>query len=95
MNMPKVNKCEVTQCCYNNAQQCHALAITVGDGVLAQCDTFTTACTVKAGDAAATAGVGACKVSVCVHNKNLECAAPSIVVGRGDQPADCLTFKSV
>lgn len=94
MNMPKVKTCEVAQCCYNNGQICHALAITVGDGITPQCDTFTTACQGKGGDSGSTAGVGACKVSICSFNKNLECAAPSISVGRGAQIADCLTFKS-
>ena len=95
MNMPKVNKCDVTQCCYNNNKTCHALAITVGDGTVPRCDTFTTTCKAKGGDAAAVGCVGACKVNICRHNKNLECTASGIMVGRGKQPADCLTFEAV
>jgi hypothetical protein len=42
---------------------------------------------------AAIAGVGACKVSSCAHNSDLECQALSIRVGyHGDHP-DCLTFE--
>ena len=94
MNMPQVKKCDVAQCCYNTNQLCHALAVTIGDGSVAQCDTYMTGCQSKGGYIATTAGVGACKVSICRFNKNLECAAPSIVVGRGAQLADCLTFKA-
>jgi hypothetical protein len=94
MNMPKVNKCDVPQCCYNKDKMCHALAITVGDGTIPRCDTYTTGCKSKAGDSSATAGVGACKVSLCRHNKNLECQASGIMVGRGKDPADCMTFES-
>ena len=90
--MPKVTKCDVSQCCYNNNKVCHALAITVGDDANPRCDTYVTGCKNKAGDAAAMAGVGACKVSLCRHNKNLECQAPAITVGRGSDLADCLTF---
>ncbi len=94
MNMPKVENCQVTECCYNVEQMCHALAITVGgDGAHPACDTYCGSGT-KGGDATAIAGVGACKVSVCTYNQSLECTAPVIDVGRGQDEADCLTFTS-
>ena len=39
--MPKVERCRVTECCYNLSEMCHALAITVGgDGDHPACDTY-------------------------------------------------------
>lgn len=38
------------------------------------------------------AGVGACKVTGCKHNRDFECQAEEIAIGfHGDHP-DCLTF---
>ena len=91
--MPKVNRCDVTQCCYNEKNKCHALAINVGDATIPRCDTYTTACKSKAGDSGATGSVGACKVSICRYNTNLECQAPAITVSRGKHSADCMTFE--
>ena len=93
MDMPKVERCRVTECCYNMQEACHALAITVGgNGSHPACDTY---CDyrVKGGDQSAIAGVGACKVSECVYNQSLACAALGITVGRAQDEADCLTFQ--
>ncbi len=93
MQMPKVQKCEVSQCAYNRSQTCHALAITVGDGAHPACDTFCVASS-KGGDSNATGCVGACKVSICKFNSNLECQAQSItVVNHQQKCADCGTFQ--
>jgi len=92
MKMPNIKKCDVAKCCYNSDGNCHALAITVGDADNPRCDTFTTSCSSKAGDKRSIGKVGACKVSICEHNKNLECSAAGINVGRGKDDADCLTF---
>jgi hypothetical protein len=92
MDMPKIQRCEVIECCYNTDNKCHALAITVGDKI-PRCDTFTTACSSKAGDVSLLGKVGACKVSQCRYNMNLECQAMGINVGRGGDPADCLTYE--
>lgn len=92
MDMAKVLECEVTQCCYNNKKQCHALAITVGDADHPHCDTFFRMQN-KGGDPAATAGVGACKVVSCRYNGEMECQAPGIRVGHLIDDADCQTFQ--
>lgn len=93
MEMPRVETCQVIECCYNLDQMCHALAITVGgDGAHPKCDTYCDYRT-KGGDQAVIAGVGACKVSECEYNQSLECTAPGITVGHAQDQADCLTFE--
>ncbi len=93
MDMPKVEKCQIAECCYNADEMCHALAITIGgDGSHPACDTYCGYRT-KGGDPTLMAGVGACKVSECTYNQSLECTAPAIDVGRGPDQADCLTFR--
>ena len=87
VEVPEITSCAEKQCSYNLDGHCHATAITVGDGTLANCDTFV----VGPGhvrDTVRPAGVGACKVTTCKHNDDLECQAPQIQVGRHD----CLTF---
>lgn len=91
MKMPKVTECDATQCAYNVDRNCHALAITVGDD-RPRCDTYMRSSS-KGGDGKSIAGVGACKVSHCVFNRQLECRATDIHVGPGQDEADCLTFK--
>ena len=92
MEMSKVMKCEVTDCAYNMDSCCRTMAITIGDGVHATCDTF---CHfgIKGGNADCMAGVGACKIAPCMYNNNLECAAPGISIGYQGQEPDCLTFQ--
>jgi len=95
MDMPKIERCRVTECCYNLEQMCHALAITVGGaGDHPACDTYCDL-TAKGGDRSAVGGVGACKVSECRYNQSLECLASGITVGRAQDEAACLTFESV
>lgn len=91
MQMPKVRECGVSDCAYNTHKQCHALAITVGDGMVPHCDTY---CNMspKGGDKSATASVGACKVPSCSHNKSLECQASEICVGYMHNDVECMTF---
>ena len=93
VNMPKITACAVKDCSYNQNQQCHALAITVGGPeAYAACDTYLHAAK-KGGVADVTAGVGACKVDKCSHNKSFECGAPAIKMGLHQGHADCETFK--
>ena len=92
MEMPKVSECMVSGCAYNGEGMCHALAITVGDTLHPQCDTFCQA-PAKGGDMDAIAGVGACKMANCSHNQNLECTASDICVGYHEQEIECLTFS--
>jgi hypothetical protein len=92
MDMSKVERCRVTECCYNRDEMCRALAITVGGGGdHPACDTY---CDygIKGGEASM-AEVGACKVNDCRYNQNLECKASGIVVGPAQDEADCLTFE--
>ena len=93
MEMPKVISCTVTNCAYNTSQVCHAMAITVGDiSNRPKCDTFFQT-SIHGGLKDVTAGVGACKISDCTHNKELECNAQNIKVGMQSGAAECLTFK--
>lgn len=94
MRMPKVKHCKVKDCAYNTDDLCHAIAITIGDeAVHPRCDTFLAVDT-KGGDDHAIAGVGACKVDVCMFNTSFECQAQDILVGFQQAEIDCLTFKS-
>ncbi|WP_202805980.1 DUF1540 domain-containing protein [Actinopolymorpha alba] len=92
--MPVVNSCAAEACAYNREQTCHALAITVGDSRSAQCDTFFGAA-MKGGDPSSIGHVGACKKADCMHNIDLECQAPGIVVGYRESEVDCLTYQPI
>lgn len=92
MDMSKVSHCDISECSYNSSGMCHALAITIGDSDTPNCDTFCSS-QAKGGDMNATAGVGACKTSTCMHNVSLECQASNIRVGYKGGEVDCLTFK--
>jgi hypothetical protein len=91
IEMPLVTECAVRECAYNSGQHCHARAITIGDGLHPACDTFVLS-REHCDDGVKAAGVGACKVSTCVHNRHLECEAPSIRVGYHDDHPDCMAF---
>jgi len=92
MRMPSVMKCEMAACAYNKDEMCHALAITVGGHGCPECDTMIQE-KMEAGDPDAMGSVGACKVSACVHNMKLECAADSIVVRRAGNSAACRMYE--
>lgn len=90
IDMPDVAACDARDCAYNKEGNCHARAITVGDGVHPGCDTF-----LQSRDhsrRADNAGVGACKVKACKHNDDFECQARAIRVGRRQDDVVCLTF---
>lgn len=95
MLMPQVSSCAVEECAYNTDKICHAMAITIGDGVgtgvHAMCDTFFQT-SLFGGAKDQVGGVGACKVPACRFNEDLECMAESVQVGYGQDHADCLTF---
>jgi hypothetical protein len=92
IEMSRVVECEVTRCAYNREQNCHARAITVGNGVHPACDTFYPAAPPTT-DLEGVAGVGACKVSACQYNRDLECDADEIRIGKHEAHADCMTFS--
>jgi len=92
VEMPVVTECAVRECAYNVDEHCHARAITIGDGLNPACDTFVRS--PEHYDEVKAAGVGACKVSTCVHNRNLECEASSIRIGYQDDRPKCMTFRN-
>jgi hypothetical protein len=93
MEMPVIKSCDVTECAYNQKNECHALAITVGDSRGPMCDTFWRMDT-KGGDPAQTGHVGACHMSQCMFNMDLECQAGGITVAKKGNEPDCITFKA-
>jgi hypothetical protein len=92
MEMPLVNKCTAENCAFNREQTCHALAITIGDSLHAQCDTFCST-PIAGGDPDSVGHVGACKMADCRYNDHLECQAPGISVGYEQNIVDCLTYQ--
>lgn len=93
IELPKVVACEASMCAYNTGANCHARAITVGDGANPGCDTFLESNAHV--DADHPAGVGACKVTVCKHNRDFQCQAATIHVGleRGDALCESFTAE--
>ena len=91
IEMPQVSGCQVTQCVYNMKTNCHARAITVGDGVSANCDTFYES--TSHNKRKEMAGVGACKVSGCTYNNDYECQAERVSIGAEKNQATCITFS--
>ncbi|MBI2400890.1 MAG: DUF1540 domain-containing protein [Deltaproteobacteria bacterium] len=91
ITMPKILSCTVLECAYNVNSECHTMAITVGDGGHASCDTFYRAPNKGGGDMVG--GVGACKSYECSFNKSYECTAPGINVAHHSEHADCKTFN--
>ncbi|MDP5210060.1 MULTISPECIES: DUF1540 domain-containing protein [unclassified Microbulbifer] len=89
-DMPEVSRCAVTQCAYNANDGCHARAITIGNGIDPDCDTFLA--NSKHTNSARTAGVGACKMENCKFNDDFECSADSIQVGRSGNSNNCLNY---
>jgi hypothetical protein len=94
IEMPQIKGCAIVDCAYNLDKECHARAITIGDGVHPGCDTayFNQGHHVK--ESNRVAGVGACKVSGCTHNVDLECSASNISVGFRNQHVNCLTYSA-
>ncbi|OHB50063.1 MAG: hypothetical protein A2Y10_14015 [Planctomycetes bacterium GWF2_41_51] len=98
MQMPHVQTCDMTDCAYNKHNQCHAKAITVGDAETQSpmCDTFWSknqSSNIKAGDPTQMGHVGACRMSDCMYNDRLECAAEGVTIGHRSDKASCLTFN--
>lgn len=91
IEMPYVAECSVTECAYNVGQNCHARAITVGDGVNPGCDTYFRN-TVHSQEQDRIAGVGACKVHGCHYNRDLECFADHIQVKHVGPQVNCATY---
>jgi hypothetical protein len=93
IEMPEVAMCAVTKCAYNIEDACCAHAITIGDKENPRCDTYLGGKKHVSSPGSLPAGVGACKVDVCFHNKDFECMADCIQVDHASHSADCITFK--
>ena len=91
MEMPQIKTCDAIACAYNDDQQCRALAITVGGGDTARCDTYFGEAQ-TGGFPQANAGVGACRAVQCKHNERLECTATNVDIGQRQGKVTCLTF---
>ena len=91
MDMCKIMECDISDCAYNRDQECHAMAITVGDNDPV-CDTYMQSA--QKGGADTTGCVGACKITRCEFNESLECTAGSIQVGRHSNSPECLTYNA-
>lgn len=96
ISMPVLQNCSVSECAYNVENGCHAKAITIGDNDIPACDTYLCISAPAGGshvsDHSHPAGVGACKVDVCRHNKDYECMAEAISVGHRIDLISCLTY---
>ena len=91
MDMPQIMDCTMEDCSYNRDEECHAMAITVGDKI-PMCDTYIHAS--HKGGVEKLGCVGACKVEECKFNDELECCSSGIHVGRHSNKPECLTFDS-
>jgi hypothetical protein len=80
IEMAPVSKCYASQCAYNQNNSCHAKAITVGDGLQPECDTFLSSQT-HTQEKTRIAGVGACKIISCKFNSDFDCSADKIKIG--------------
>lgn len=87
----KVAGCEVSECAYNKALACHAVAVTVGDTHHPACVTFHKS-RERGGTHEAGAIVGACKMETCAHNVLLECAIEDVSVQFHHGHADCAKY---
>ncbi|MGD9389312.1 MAG: DUF1540 domain-containing protein [Thioalkalispiraceae bacterium] len=93
IDMPLVETCTVSDCGYNKADKCHARAITIGDGIHPGCDTSFLGAPSRT-HANTMAGVGACKITGCSFNDDLECNADSISVKMQDNSIQCMTYQA-
>jgi hypothetical protein len=68
------------------------MAINIGDWE-PMCDTYMPS-QIKGGMKGVVAGVGACKVSGCMHNKGLMCIAGSVSLRMQGNQVMCATYKA-
>ena len=93
MQMPRIDKCDASECSYNQDNACHAMAITVGEASEPHCDTFVSLET-KGGVPDEIGHVGACKSQECQFNQSLECTAEKISVSHKGSDVECMTYKA-
>jgi hypothetical protein len=92
IEMPRVSQCGVEGCVYNSQKRCHEKAITVGDFLSPECDTY------LPGSGHVTqiktdAGVGACKVIGCEFNTDYECSRNEVQLGHQEGMVRCLSYQ--
>ena len=92
MSMPRILDCNMKDCSYNDGEECHAIAITIGSSS-PMCDTFM-AGESKGGVKDMRGSVGACKIDMCKFNESLECSAQEVHVGKHEDHAECDTFQN-
>lgn len=93
IEMSVVSECAAAECAYNINKACHALAITIGDGIHPGCDTFFNG-SGQVKEVGQAAGIGACKTTICKFNDGLECRTDSIRVGHVQNKVNCMTFSA-
>lgn len=81
--------CMVSDCSFNEADECLAPSITIG-GDHAMCDMYTRQPVSKAESDAAVAN---CDIAQCAFNRLRACEASGVTVGMHSQHADCATFR--
>jgi hypothetical protein len=91
--LARVEKCSTKNCAYNSSNQCHANAITVGEGMMTKCDTYLPSL-LHVDEKTRVAHVGACKVSTCAYNEDFECRAKQVRMGQVNGQPGCLEFAS-
>ena len=92
LEISQVQRCDARSCSYNVDGSCHAKAITIGDGAVPACDTYLDL-GIHCRTSSRTAGVGACKVSRCRFNDDLECTKTYISIGPSHERVECLDFS--
>lgn len=93
IELPLVTQCKISECAYNVGDNCHARAITIGDGVHPGCDTYFKGKS-HIHKAERTAGIGACKVAGCKFNDDLECMTDAVKVGMVKNQVSCMTYMA-
>jgi len=93
MEMPRINDCTARDCSYNRTLTCHTPAITVGKQEKQICVTYLKS-ELPGGDDSVIAGIVACKIYMCLHNRDLVCAAESLQVRLKEGHPVCQTYKN-
>jgi hypothetical protein len=93
IEMSPVTHCEVEKCSYNLKKKCHAKAITIGDELYPECDTYIHL-NQHCQNSSHLAGVGACKRIDCRFNSDFECTSSGIRVGFSENKIECLTYSA-
>ncbi len=92
VELPVVASCEKASCAYNWHRSCGARAITVGEVRAPACDTFVPS-DVHCSTSDVKAGVGACKMVECKHNRDFMCEADWVRVEVHERQPVCASFS--